>query len=314
MRTTAWTICLAVLVLTAPSLPAEATFWYPVESACPVCEATNTFQATDGSGAEVFHWPSKFQFVIWPDTDPRVCYTCLHCRFSCFMDDFAAMRETLTDKQRDALAAALAGVEMATDVADYTAIPISDRLRAAETVYDTLGDRDDVFWTRFHRIRGFHLEREGRAEEAAAARHEAMRRAAELLTRSRRPNREKELRMVIGAMKYYTLDRAGALDEFRRAVDVRFSDRDLPVRLQQEMDKYLSGILVEYLEAIEPGITETLDIPEPGVLTSFWSSERVQKLTVPAFGLLFALLIGVLGFRRRGGAPPPPLEDDANSG
>jgi hypothetical protein len=197
----------AVFALLAAFLvaPALATTWGPEQTRCPVCGTALSMQAPMSSGSYIFKWPSKFQLVFWPRTASQSVWYCAHCHYAAFMGDFAK----LPKEKVEAVRAALKGLAPPAGTGDYATLPMVPRLALAEAAYRVLA-KDDAFFCEFHRVQGWWLAKEGKPEEATAARKKALALAEKLLAAKGEEPAPKELRYVVGAMRYLTGDVAGA--------------------------------------------------------------------------------------------------------
>ncbi len=233
-------------VLVAAPASVFATTWAEEDVVCPVCGATNTFQAIMSYGSYIYQWPSKFEYIFWPTTESQFLYSCGGCRFTCYMWDFA---EIPADK-KDALVAALKDTTFAGDYASYAEIPASERFPVAEKVYGVLG-RDDRFWCDFYRIEAYQLNAEGKSAEAAAAREKALALAEKLLGWEENVGAAKELLLISGAMRHLLNDDAGALRDFEKAQTLTFRNKELDAEQEKNVDEYLTALLTEYVDKVK---------------------------------------------------------------
>ena len=221
------------------------TTWGPKPVTCPICKTPNTFQSVKSYGSYIYRWPSKFQLIFWPLTDSPVLYSCRNCRLTCFMGDF----EKVPENKYAELKKRLQGVTFDQDYGEYTKIPMSQRLGAAETIYRVLG-RDDEFWCRFYRVVGYHLDEENKQKEADEARKKALSIVQGMLDRQEYAERRKELLLISGAMRHFLKDNKGALQDFDEASKLTYRNKKLKREEAEGRDRYLSELLKEYLERI----------------------------------------------------------------
>jgi hypothetical protein len=94
-----------VLALTFTATSGRATTWAEPEPVPdPVRErATCQVARPMSSGSYIYQWPSKYDQVFWPLTDPNGIWFCQESGFTAFIDDFK-----LTADERAALATELA--------------------------------------------------------------------------------------------------------------------------------------------------------------------------------------------------------------
>jgi hypothetical protein len=245
---------LAAVLLFASAPRASATTWFPKEFECPVCHTKNTFMVVGSYGSYIYHWESKFQFIYWPYTDGAFVYTCKKCRLSAYMWDF---EKTPKEKHADILKR-LEGVKLDyakpeggyEPRAEYLRIPMTQRLLAAQRVYEVLGDRDDDFWCEFYRTLGYHYEAEKKQAEADEARRRALDLAVRMLGDKANEGRRKELLYTTGAMRHFLRDDAGALKDFREALPLVYSSKELEGDKAKGYDAYLTELLREYIKKL----------------------------------------------------------------
>ena len=86
-----------------------------VNVVCPICHTQNVFTGIMSWGSYIYQWPSKFQLVFFPQTDPSQLYHCKRCHFTAWSWDF----EALPIEKSGAIAKMLEGVAHPTHVDDY---------------------------------------------------------------------------------------------------------------------------------------------------------------------------------------------------
>ncbi|HYO64237.1 MAG TPA: DUF2225 domain-containing protein [Pyrinomonadaceae bacterium] len=249
-------LSLAYAAAATPAAGASAITWSPAEFECPVCKTKNTFLVWNSYGSYIYSWPSKFELIFWPYTDDPTVYSCKQCRLSAFMGDF----EKTPKEKHDAIRKALEGVTLkprapsADDAlygeAVYLRVPVTERLLAAQKVYEVLG-RDDDFWGHFQRVLGYHFEQEKKPKEADEARRRALAIAERMLADPARSGKRKELLYVTGAMRHFLKDDARALKDFQEALRLRYEDKALKAEQNDNYNKYLDGLLGEYVKKLQ---------------------------------------------------------------
>ncbi|HEX8351964.1 MAG TPA: hypothetical protein VF611_03510 [Pyrinomonadaceae bacterium] len=244
---------LAAALACASPARAAATTWFPQEFSCPACKTKNTFLVVASYGSYIYDWPSKYEFVFWPLTDSASVYTCKRCRLSAFMWDFEA-----TPKEKHAeILKRLEGFRLDHvgppvehyEGVEYTRIPMTRRLLAAEQTYQVLG-RDDDFWCRFYRTLGHHHEAEKNRPQADEARRKALSIAERMLADKSRAGGRKELLLISGAMRHFLKDDPGALKDFREAQGLRYVSKEAEEEKSKNYDEYLTALLGEYVEML----------------------------------------------------------------
>lgn len=232
---------LAVVVLLVAAAPfALATTWVDVEVTCPVCGTVNVFQVPASYGSYVYEEPSRLQYVFWPSTTDRFLYTCRECHYTAYMADFAELPET-----KIPVVAAMLEREGTIDgeLVPYFEIPMPLRLSLAEKVYGLL-ERDDAFWSELYRIEGFHLEEAGRKDEAKRARLRALEAAERLVEAS--PATRKETLFIIGSMRFFTGDAAGARAAMDEAKGLTYDAPDQEPETRRQVDRYLDELIAQF--------------------------------------------------------------------
>ncbi|MGC8894349.1 MAG: hypothetical protein ACP5QG_05830 [candidate division WOR-3 bacterium] len=132
----------------------------------------------------------------------------------------------------------------------YYDIPMTERMDIAEKVYQVLG-RDDYFWGEFYRVKGYHLDVAGRADEAKAARLKALSIAEEMLKRPENQGIAKELYFITGSMRYFTRDRNGALADLKEAKALTYAKEKMTEEQITNANEYFNGLLDEFIGKIE---------------------------------------------------------------
>src|SRR5437899_1345222 len=192
---------LAVLACLMVSLSLLGITTDPVKVKCPICGEINDFYDYASWGSYVYSWPSKFQLVFWPQTYSESLYSCKRCHYSAWMWDFKALKPEQVEKAREATAA-FGSVPKADK---YVQVPMSVRLGLAERAYKTQ-DKDDLFWSRFYRIMGYHLAREKQAQGAQQARIKARDLLGKLSQDPKEASRNKEHLVALAAMQHFVGD------------------------------------------------------------------------------------------------------------
>lgn len=251
--------CAVVFVL---AQPAAAITWFEQEVSCPVCRTKNVFLVPGSWGSYIYQYESKFELIFWPFTDSPTFHSCKKCRYTAFMGDF----EKAPKEKHAELLKRLAGFKLEPRKdgesmtkyykgAVYLDIPVTDRLLAAQAVYEVLGRTGDDFWCHFHRVLGYHYAAEKRPAEADAARRKALSLAEKMLADQSRAGERKELLYITGAMRHFLRDDAGAVRDFREAERLKFSHRELKPEQAENYDSFLSDLLRQYFEKLkaQPG-------------------------------------------------------------
>jgi hypothetical protein len=262
MRSRKPVVLLAFLLLVA--LTAGAITGGPADFKCPICGTKNTFWEYWSYGSYIYQWPSKFQLIFWPYTDPHFLFHCKKCRFTAFSGDFQRppqdkekqIRELLRGIQVDDTARLPepSDPEARTDLnkTPYMKVPMAVRLEIAEKVYGLWGF-NDLEWCHFYRVKSYHLQAEEKLAEAETARRKALELSLKIMQEPERAFQRKELLLIAGAMRHYLKDTPGALADFEAAAKLTYENPKLEPEKNKGYDGYLSKLLEEYRTAIKEG-------------------------------------------------------------
>jgi hypothetical protein len=114
-------------------------------------------------GTYIYHWPSKFDQVFWPSTDPKGLWFCSSSGFIALMGDF----DNLSDAERANVASYLAHHKP-------SATPsLAEKLDLVEQLY-ALRTKDDGFRNRLLRVLAYMHEVDGDQAEATRLRMQAL--------------------------------------------------------------------------------------------------------------------------------------------
>lgn len=227
---------------------AFATTWFSEEIACPLCGTKNSLYSIGSYGSYIYQWPSKYQLIFWPKTDPFVLWSCKKCNLTAYMWDF----ENIPSEKRDSLRAVLKEVKLSGKYERYSDIPMTERLDIAEKVYQVLG-RNDLFWCEFYRVKAYHLDAAGKTDEAKAARLKALAIAEEMLNKKENQGIAKELYLITGAMRYFTGDSEGAIKDFKKAQGLTYATEGMTEEEITNANEFFDALLAEYVEKINKG-------------------------------------------------------------
>lgn len=251
---------LVCLVLAAP-LPGSATTWATIEETCPVCGKKIELETIASYGSYIYNWPSKLQLVFWPDTDTFGVWFCTHCHYAALMGDFKGLPEEAVERVRGAVVAA----RQEQEGAHYAKISILYRLRMARVAYEARGDKSDYFWSHFHRVHGYHLAMGGTADEARAARLDALAIAERMLADEDGETPAKELLFIIAAMQVFTgqdSEARGTLDRFAEA-PMEPLPEDVTAEDVAGYGAYLDEVAEELRAQIDPSGGDAVSAGEP---------------------------------------------------
>jgi hypothetical protein len=230
--------------------------WSPAEIECPVCQTRNIFMVWGSYGSYIYQYPSKYELVFWPFTDPQSWYSCKKCRYTNFMGTFPDVPK---DKIAD-LRKMLEGVSLPAQKTlsneesmlrpPYLEIPTSERLLVVEKVHRFLGQGDDDYWNHFYRVLGNHLDAEKHEKEAGEARQKSLAITERLLADKANDGRRKELLYIAGAMHHFLWDDGAALKDFEEAKKLTYSNKDMEAEQNKNYNEYLSSVIEEYIKVL----------------------------------------------------------------
>ena len=242
-------LSVAVLMV-ALAARAEAITWSPGTTECPLCKKTIAVQRVASYGSYVYRYPSKYQLVFWPHTDSLSFYFCPDCHYSAFMSDFAKLPADKVQAVKDAIAK----VKKPQPKKPYHEISLAYRLKLVEAISTALG-RDDLYWSHFARVQGYHLARLGDQDGAKAARLGCLVLAQKLLKADVQEPTKKELVFLIGSMQHFTGQKPEALATLARVPKT-------PVEPKGKMKDDQQKSFGEYIDALAKSLTEMIDKDE----------------------------------------------------
>lgn len=233
--------------------------WFPEEKTCPVCSTKNIFMVVGSYGSYIYQYPSKYQLIFWPYTDGAAWYSCKKCRMTAYMGDFENVpKDKIAELHKTLESVTLPPQKSLSEKESmehppYLALPMSDRMVVAEKVYQTLGISNDGFWAQFYRVMGSHLEKDKKLSQAADARRKALKIVETWLTDKSKEGQRKEFLYICGAMRHFLDEDAEALKLFAEAEKLKYSDASLKAEQNEGYDKYLAGLIKEYIEMLKKG-------------------------------------------------------------
>ena len=199
---------------------ASAITWYPKEFVCPIDQEKNTFMVVGSYGSYIYNYPSKYQWLFFPNTSSNNFYMCKKCHLTTYMWDF----DKFPKDKIEEVGKMLAKNKIDQKFKDYRKVPVTTRLEMMERVYREIG-QDDVFWEQFHRIRGYHYGKDGESEKAFADRKKSLSLIqAEISKEGKSKIPLKLLFYMSGAMKHFLEDDKGARDDLNKAKSVMFAN------------------------------------------------------------------------------------------
>ncbi|HKX84796.1 MAG TPA: hypothetical protein VJL58_11290 [Pyrinomonadaceae bacterium] len=199
---------------------AFATTWFPKEFSCPIDNEKNTFMVIGSYGSYIYSWPSKYQWLFFPQTESPTYYMCKKCHLATYMWDFDKLpKEKLPEIKR-----ILSTINVAKPFKDYQEVPLLERLEAMEKVYSVLGKGED-WWEMFYRVKGYHNGKAGEAAKAAHARQKSLANLEKAYADPKSESPKKLTLYVIASMKHFLNDDSGALATFDKALATKYENK-----------------------------------------------------------------------------------------
>lgn len=225
---------------------ALAITWFPKEYTCPIDNEKNTFMVIGSYGSYVYADRSKYQWVFFPRTSQQTFYMCKKCHLTTYMWDF----DELPKDRLAALKKALEGVKVSKAFKDYQDVPVVERLEVMERVYAALG-KDETWWEDFYREKGFHYAKAGLADKALEARKKSLEMVTKFIKEGKSETPLKLLLYVSAAMKHFTGDDKGALEDLQKALETKYQDKDAKPEDVQKSENGMNERIKDYIEQIK---------------------------------------------------------------
>ena len=222
-----------------------AITWHPEEFTCPIDKTKNTFLVVGSYGSYIYSYPSKYQWLFFPQTDSPTYYICKKCHLATFMWDF----DKLPAAKLPAIQKILAGVKVQQVFKDYQDVPVTERLEIMEKVYSVL-DKEDDWWESFYRIKGYHYAKAGDDLKATENRKKSLDLVQKELAKNSDKTPRKLLLYVSAAMKHFTGDDAGALGELEKALSTKYQNKDEKPEQVKSAEEGLNARIKDYIEKI----------------------------------------------------------------
>lgn len=197
-----------------------AITWFPKDFDCPLDSQKNTFMVVGSYGSYIYSYPSKYQWLFFPQTDSPTYYTCKKCYLTTYMWDF----DKLPKEKFDALRAALKGVTVSKKFEKYTELSVTERLEIMDKVYAVLG-KEPEWWETFNRVKGYHYGKEGKADKAKAAREKSLEFLKKELAAAGTEKPRKLMLYISASMKHFLGDDPGALADLETALKTVYASK-----------------------------------------------------------------------------------------
>jgi hypothetical protein len=222
-----------------------AITWFPKEFECPIDKEKNTFMVIGSYGSYIYSYPSKYQWLFFPQTDSQTYYLCKKCNLATFMWDF----DNLPKDKLNEIKMALATVKTPAKFKNYYEVPVSDRLEIMEKVYPILA-KTDTWWETFYRIKGYHYSMEGKTEKALESRKKSLDYISKFLKDDKNESSKKLLFYTSAAMKHFIEDDKGAIDDLKKALETKYVEKDLNPEELKNAEDGMNERIKEYITKI----------------------------------------------------------------
>jgi hypothetical protein len=236
-------LCALIAVLSANAF---AITWFPKEFTCPIDNQKNTFLVVGSYGSYIYSYPSKYQWLFFPQTDSPTYYICKKCHLTTYMWDF----DKLPKDKLPEIKKILASVKISKAFKEYTELPVSERLEIMEKIYPVL-NKDGEWWETFYRVKGYHYAKEGKTEKASEARRKSLAMIEKDLTDEKSENPKKIMLYISGAMKHFLGNDTGALADLQKALTTKYQEKDAKPEEIQQAEENLNERIEEYIAKIK---------------------------------------------------------------
>lgn len=222
----------------------SATTWFPKEFTCPIDNEKNTFLVVGSYGSYIYSWESKYQWLFFPQTDSPAYYICKKCNLTTYMWDF----DKIPKEKIPAIKEVLAKLTPK-KFKEYTDLSVAERLEIMEKVYAVL-DKDEDWWESFYRVKGYHYGAE-QPEKAMEARKKSLEMLTKFIINKKGENPLKLLYYISAAMKHFTKDDKGAIEDLEKALTVKYEEKNAASEKLQSAEEGLNERIKDYIERIK---------------------------------------------------------------
>jgi len=223
-----------------------ATTWFPKEFTCPIDNEKNTFLVVGSYGSYIYSYPSKYQWLFFPQTDSPTYYICKKCHLTTYMWDF----DKLPKDKLPEIRKVLANVKVSKDFKEYTDLPVPERLAIMEKVYSVLGKSED-WWETFYRVKGYHYGKEGNIAKAAESRKKSLELLQKELKNEKSESPKKLLFYISASMKHFLNNDKGALEDLQKALQTKYQEKGAKAEKLKESEEGLNERIKDYTEKIK---------------------------------------------------------------
>lgn len=224
---------------------AFAITWFPKEFTCPIDSTKNTFLVVGSYGNYIYSYPSKYQWLFFPQTDSPTFYICKKCHLTTYMWDFDELPKDKLAKIRQVLA----DVKISKNFKEYTELPVTERLEIMEKVYAVLG-KNDVWWESFYRVKGYHYGKEGNTTKASEARKKSLALIQKDLNDVKSESPKKLLLYISAAMNHFLDNDKTALEDLQKALTTKYQNKAEKPEDVNGAEEGLNERIKDYIERI----------------------------------------------------------------
>lgn len=209
------------------------------ETACPVCSAKKLVFTVIDLREDT---PAKLQYIVSLTDSPGAIYSCANCCFTCFAEDIRSIPKGKIETLRELL-------KKIKEEKKEGGPSMAEKMLFIENVYLTL-KKDDVSWGKLYRLIGYYCGKERKNEEADSARKKALAAVERLIKNPDNAGKYKELVFISGSMKHYLRDEKGSINDLNEVLRLRYENSKLPKDKEKEMNEYLDGLTIDFIENI----------------------------------------------------------------
>lgn len=223
-----------------------AITWFPEEFTCPIDSEKNTFLVVGSYGSYIYSYPSKYQWLFFPQTESPTYYICKKCHLATFMWDFDKIPKEKTAEIKKLLAE----VKVSKVFKDYQEISVSERMEIMEKVYAVL-DKNPIWWEQFYRIQGYHYGKKGEAAKAATSRKKSLKLIQDQLSEKELAEPKKLLLYISASLKHFLGDDKAAIEDLELGLKTKFEEKGTDPKEIKDAETGLNERMTEYISKIK---------------------------------------------------------------
>jgi hypothetical protein len=120
-----------------------------------------------------------------------------------------------------------------------------------ERVYTVWGKNKESWWENFYRLQGYHNGKEGNTAKALEARKKSLVLIQKELKDEKSETSKKLLLYISAAMKHFTNDDKGALEDLQKALETKYVEKGLSAEELSDAENGLNERIKDYIEKIK---------------------------------------------------------------